>query len=385
MYEAGRDRAAVLEWLITGILILALTGIPAQAAPYIMDDSSGKLKISYFDNTDGREPISGAEFTCYRIAVPTAEEKGNTLFLNWKPIIRRGLGYLAVSRETEAEGIREAVQKAYNGNGSLPEGGRRYIGKTGNDGILEMNHLEAGAYLAVETAPAAGHLASKPFIYTIPAADTDSDGVTRGWKYEAYAEPKPVPCGKLIISKTVRGNGGDQSKLFHFKVTIAADGAFHFRKSDGNEGEIRSGGTIALSHGQSAVIEMIPAGTEYEVSENEADRDGYQTDSTGSSGRIRKKTEAKAAFVNTKYKSGTTSGGGGGSGGNPGGGTGRTSPVRTGDDNRPLLLIIAAILSAGMIVSILRKEKLIRSAKRLGTTAGNDGKTPFGEKEMKQR
>lgn len=57
---------------------------------------------------------------------------------------------------------------------------------------------------------------------------------------------------------------------------------------------------FTLKHGESATAEGLPAGVTYEVTEAEADQDGYVTTSRGAKGTIEKDATSTAAFTNTK-------------------------------------------------------------------------------------
>lgn len=110
--------------------------------------------------------------------------------------------------------------------------------------------------------------------------------------------------GVLIIHKAVAGSG-DRKKEFTFHIT--------FRNEDGNEieqsfpysgskeGNITSGESIKLSHDQYIMI-FLPVGTKYTVSEEEADQEGYVTESRGDSGVIEEKEDYTAVFINRRER-----------------------------------------------------------------------------------
>ncbi len=125
----------------------------------------------------------------------------------------------------------------------------------------------------------------------------------------------------LTIEKTVTGGAADPERQFTFDVSFTYDEtmpeASHtgpyaytvYQKGDGDEadalvkddGEISSaGGTISLTGGQRAVIEGLPAGTEYTVTEQEANEDGYVTTATGDEGTVTVGGENKASFTNCR-------------------------------------------------------------------------------------
>lgn len=103
--------------------------------------------------------------------------------------------------------------------------------------------------------------------------------------------------GSLTIKKTVGGAAGDKERDFTFSVDLEAAGQFAYRGS--KEGTIESGGEITLKDGEYVIIEGLLVGTAYEVTEKEANRDGYSTQAAGTRGRITGQGET-ASFVNTK-------------------------------------------------------------------------------------
>lgn len=127
----------------------------------------------------------------------------------------------------------------------------------------------------------------------------------------------------LTIEKTVTGGAADPERQFTFDVSFTYDEtmpeASHtgpyaytvYQKGDGDEadalvkddGEISSaGGTISLTGGQRAVIEGLPAGTEYTVTEQEANEDGYVTTPTDGKveGTITVGGDNTASFTNCR-------------------------------------------------------------------------------------
>lgn len=124
----------------------------------------------------------------------------------------------------------------------------------------------------------------------------------------------------LAIEKTVTGDAADPNRQFTFEVGFTYDedmpagstGPYAYtvyQKGDGDEpeqvseGTISSnGGTIFLTGGQYAVIEGLPAGTDYTVTEKEANEDGYVTTPTDGKveGTITAGEENKVSFTNCR-------------------------------------------------------------------------------------
>ena len=100
--------------------------------------------------------------------------------------------------------------------------------------------------------------------------------------------------GDLVISKTVVDKVDDKTKesgkAFTFKVELkngetALDGKYSYTiyqkketgDSEDSSGVIQNGGTLTLTDGQYAIVTGLPMGTDYKVTENEANKDSYVT------------------------------------------------------------------------------------------------------------
>ena len=142
---------------------------------------------------------------------------------------------------------------------------------------------------------------------------------TDGGSYTVYyvgAEIHNVREVDLTIEKTVTGGAADPERQFTFEVAFTYDetmpeaihtGPYTYKVYDTKTGETveggtdtipSAGGTIFLTGGQYAVIEGLPAGTAYTVTEKEANEDGYVTTATGEEGTITVGEENKASFTN---------------------------------------------------------------------------------------
>ncbi len=112
--------------------------------------------------------------------------------------------------------------------------------------------------------------------------------------------------GSLAIQKTVQN--ADDSPLtaeqlvqdFTFSVEFSDGGTYVYRKGDGEAGEVESGGTLTLRHGETALFENIPVGVTYTVSEEASD--SYLVSATGHRGTIGHELSA-ATFVNVYFES----------------------------------------------------------------------------------
>ena len=122
-------------------------------------------------------------------------------------------------------------------------------------------------------------------------------------RFENHRDEIPVLKGFLTINKTVSGNAGEHDRLFTFKVVFTdSEGNIvldTFSYTGSKVGTIKSGDTISLKHGESITIVGLPIGTHYQVTEIEANSDGYTTEATGDTGIIELNGN-NASFVNHK-------------------------------------------------------------------------------------
>ncbi len=111
--------------------------------------------------------------------------------------------------------------------------------------------------------------------------------------------------GTLTISKYVKGTGADTSKEFTFTITLYDEkggteltGSYAYTKGN-TAGNLTSGSTISLKHGESLKISDLPVGTYYVVTEEAVT--GY-TESNGGTRTGTVETDESAVFTNTYTK-----------------------------------------------------------------------------------
>lgn len=119
-----------------------------------------------------------------------------------------------------------------------------------------------------------------------------------------YNSKEPWPdIGFLILHKTVAGVG-DKTKEFHFRVAFTDEDGKEledeFSYTGDREGTVSSGQSITLGHDEDVTIFGIPVGTQYTVSEEEADQDDYTTTFLGENGLIGNEEEYAAVYTNYK-------------------------------------------------------------------------------------
>ena len=142
---------------------------------------------------------------------------------------------------------------------------------TDDIGAIELS-LPAGSYYFEEFSPP-------------PSFTFDSQNGESITKYpfvvpEGGTEPVTVTvynmrlAGSLSIRKTVENSDGSllseeqTEKEFTFTVSFSDNGSYSYRKTDGTTDELTSGGTLTLSHGETALFENIPTGVTYTVTEH---------------------------------------------------------------------------------------------------------------------
>lgn len=191
-----------------------------------------------------------------------------------------------------------------------------------------------------------------------------------------YAQWQPLAgSGNLTVSKTVAGNAGDTSKEFHFTVKLDTS-------VNGTYGDMSfTDGTalLTLKHNEKKTAIGLPAGVHYEVTEAEANQNGYTTTAENASGIIVKDTTVVASFTNNKNSN--TSGGqptgttttptpGNNSSDKPTGATstnsnhseniiGLASSPQTGDQNNLtlwIILLVGSLLGLTGIVNVVVKK-----------------------------
>lgn len=113
-----------------------------------------------------------------------------------------------------------------------------------------------------------------------------------------------IDANSLTIRKTVTGDRGEKDRAFTFTVSLKdADGnalTGEYPYSGSQTGTISDGGTLLLKDGERVTITGLPENAVYEVTEKEANADGYTTTVTGGQGSLDGQTPGAAVFVNDR-------------------------------------------------------------------------------------
>ena len=136
----------------------------------------------------------------------------------------------------------------------------------------------------------------------IAAVHTEAVGEAKSDSFE-----NTYSAGTLNISKTVKGNLGDESRYFEFKVTLTGENGKTYLDSyavsggsnEANPDTIKIGKetTFLLKHGETISIANLPYGVNYSVTETPVDK--YTTTVKGNDKSVEGATQT-VAFTNTK-------------------------------------------------------------------------------------
>ena len=341
----GKIRSAIAAVLAACLLLPQPVWADTGSTEFTFDPGrTGSITIDYKD-ADSESPVSGADFTLYKVADFISEIQDT---IEGRPAVGTPVKSifpdLEITADTDPASIEGYVEDAYK-NG-IPEGGAMYPVMTGEDGTGKLDRVELGIYLGVETHPANEYAASIPFLVSVPEGlNNKNESSPDAWNYDVTVYPKVLPLGDLKITKTLKGDNTESGRRWHFVVfldkafadsnpdgterktgTVSTDSRFDtnniasssdpdygmtydrlsasyaYETSSGGSGTVRSGDTIELKGGESATIKGIPIGTAYNVSEKEANQDGYTTHVTQRNGTIREKDVQTVTFVNERNK-----------------------------------------------------------------------------------
>jgi uncharacterized repeat protein (TIGR02543 family) len=184
--------------LIMGVLLAVMSVQTVFASAIIAQEALGSITIDYKEDVDGEEPIVGAVYTCYKVAVyesdinasdmkePDAEdantEAAEAVGASYHSLIEG----ITIDSDTSPDAIVDEVTAVYRENHEVQEVQEmaQYAAVTDQNGIASITDMEQGVYLAVETETAGECTAAQPFLFSIPFVESDE------WKYDVYAQPK---------------------------------------------------------------------------------------------------------------------------------------------------------------------------------------------------
>ncbi|MFB9274833.1 DUF7601 domain-containing protein [Cohnella cellulosilytica] len=180
---------------------------------------------------------------------------------------------------------------------------------TGADGKTDFIIQKPGDYLLKQTYIDPYTYLPTTTIYRVRVIDAPGKPVLVDGQKVDSGNPLIVPTpaqGKLTISNTVQGNGGDLDKSFEYTVTFDGadkDGTYPYKGPNGVFSTIKSGDKIFLKHGEAAELPALPAGLVYTVTQTDYTVDGGYTTSPTSrtySGTVENNGDYKADFINER-------------------------------------------------------------------------------------
>ncbi len=142
---------------------------------------------------------------------------------------------------------------------------------------------------------------------TYTVTEESAEGYSTSWTGNVgtikQGETTTVDCvntritGGLVVTKLVQGGAADKTKDWHFTVELSD------KSINGKYGEMDFTDGVAefsIKHYGSMTAEGLPSGIGYEVTEEEANQDGYKTTSEGETGTIPENRTVEAHFTNEK-------------------------------------------------------------------------------------
>ena len=129
----------------------------------------------------------------------------------------------------------------------------------------------------------------------------DTGTITGNEEVEAIFTNTRDTYGSLEVSKVLTGNDVDTNKEFNFTIKLTGEtinGTYSGVTFTNNTA------TIKLKGGEYKVIEGLPNGIKYDVSEDNYYADGYFTSRTGATGTIVENEKMIAEFVNSRNTNG---------------------------------------------------------------------------------
>ena len=220
---------------VTTAIMMAITLLPAMAnaanaeveptSPTIDYTKKGSITINKTtgkDQNENTKPLSGAEFTVYKIASLDKTNGYQMIITAGKYTTPKSLLNLNTDEQMAAAA---EFKKAIDTNAAKDDSTKVPVWSkaipTDNGGVAKFDKLELGYYLVVETktpnTPAEGesngntqYVASAPFFVAIPTSNTTSgptdemkDTTTTSWVYNVTAKPKNEEVGidKKIVEK----------------------------------------------------------------------------------------------------------------------------------------------------------------------------------------
>lgn len=278
----------------------------ARALTFVMPDNTQAYRLRYLTDVTGEVGEVKNVVTLYG-KDDTQESTGKSYIIteaDGSASLKRN-GWIHITKIDEADNPMEGVEfTLYAADGKTI----MKSGITGSGGVLKFKVIPDGDYILRETAATPGYTPEEiDHILTVETIDgqtiTSIDGKTGENANVIKIRNLPVgTVGNLTVRKIVEGEDADSAKSFAFTVTLyGAAGTYNYTKNGILAGEIKSGDSISLAHGESITIMGIPKDTAYSIIEADYSGEGYTSKSVDNTGWIIEDTTQETVFTNT-YK-----------------------------------------------------------------------------------
>lgn len=253
---------------------------------FTVEDRTANLTVKYFDDEEEKIPVAGAEFTIYQIAEFGHDFENNGKYL---PLDETVSFINDETADIDVSAYEQSVIDLYKKNPNVGYKGTQTIGE---DGKTTFKNIPSGAYLVTETKTMRYHIRPKSFVASAPEMNEESNG----WNFDVTCNPKQILAGDLSVTKTVKGKISNKDNTYEFTLTLP-EGTYRAKFGDGTEGTVVNSQVITLKKNQTAYIYDLPAGSDYDIVEKDANV-GFKTTYTNTKGQIIAKEEQKAVVNN---------------------------------------------------------------------------------------
>ena len=179
-----------LKRICAVLLIVLLLAPAALAAEPVDPDRTGSISVTLRE-TDGKTPVPGGALTVYFVAALDLEN-GNEVLRYTAPFADYGVAAETLLTALPAEDLDKWAKEHGAAGDTVTVDGQ---------GSAAFSDLKLGLYLVVQTTPAPGRAAVKPFLVSVPARDGDQI------LYDVDASPKVSAPGAPTVTPTPAPSG----------------------------------------------------------------------------------------------------------------------------------------------------------------------------------
>lgn len=275
-------------------------------------NETGKITVKYYDDATQKTPTVGSKWRLYKVADVTYTNAEMTIDGLEITSLIDGLD---ITASTTAEDVEKKIEYTTVSESKITLTGKdtngkelKYVeGTTDKNGSIVFDNLEQGVYFGIEVESPDDHNRSTPFLVSIP--NTDETGKVSS--LEATIEPKAVLAGDLTVDKELHGNATDAAHQWTMELTLP-EGTYHYSttatsRGKAQDGYCKNGDKIKIYAGETLSVDNIPAGSDYKITESEANANGYSTKYDNQSGKVEAYKDINVKVHNTKNKDVKTS------------------------------------------------------------------------------